>query len=257
MRQPVLFVSHGAPVLILGDTPARAFLAGLDLGAPRAVLVVSAHWETAVPTVSDAAAPETIHDFRGFPAPLYAMIHPAPGAPAVAAEVAAALAAAGLAVAMEPRGLDHGAWIPMKLIDPDARIPVLQLSILAGQGAAAHHRLGAALVGLRDAGVLILGSGSLTHNLGELFAGGLDLDRPAEPWAVAFADWMADRVVANDVDALVEYRVRAPHGARAHPSEEHLVPLHVALGAAAGDPGRRIHASHEYGALHMDAYRFG
>ncbi|HEU0222583.1 MAG TPA: class III extradiol ring-cleavage dioxygenase [Paracoccaceae bacterium] len=259
MRQPVLFISHGSPGLILEDTPARAFLAGLgaELGRPRAVLAISAHWEADRPLVSEAERPETIHDFRGFPEALYRMQHPCPGAPEVAEEVGALLAEAGYRPALAARGLDHGAWVPMKLIDPEAKIPVLQLSLLAGAGATEHWRLGQAVAPMRDRDVLILASGSMTHNLGEIFRGGLVPGRPVEPWATAFADWVAARIEANEVEALVDYRARAPEARRNHPTEEHLVPLHVALGAACGEPGRRIHASVEFGALAMDAYRFG
>lgn len=259
MAGPVIFISHGSPGIILEQSPARDFLAGLGtlLGAPRAVLVVSAHWEAGRPMVSDAERPETIHDFGGFPPALYAMTHAAPGAPEVAREVAALLAAAGLRPGLAPRGLDHGAWVPMKLADPEARIPVLQLSVLAGEGAAAHLRLGAALAPIRDRGVAVLASGSATHNLHEIFRGGLVQDRPAEPWALAFADWLNDRILANDVAALAEYRRLGPEARRNHPTEEHLVPLHVALGAARGEPGRVLHRSVEFGALAMDAWAWG
>jgi 4,5-DOPA dioxygenase extradiol len=259
MRTPVWFISHGSPMIALSGGPAADFLSGLGpaFGTPRAVLVVSAHWEAERPVVSDAAAPETIHDFGGFPAALQAIRHAAPGAPDVAREVAAALAAAGWQPALAARGLDHGAWIPMRLIDPGARLPVLQLSILHRAGAGAHYRLGQALAGLRERGILILGSGSATHNLHEFFRGGWAPDSPSPDWATGFADWIADRVAAGDIPALIDYRRRAPHAARNHPTEEHLMPLLVALGAAAGDPGRRVHASHNHGILHMDAYRFG
>ncbi|WP_118133212.1 class III extradiol ring-cleavage dioxygenase [Oceanicella sp. SM1341] len=259
MRMPVLFVSHGSPTLALQDTPAVHFLEGLGASLPeaRAVLVVSAHWEMHRPTVSISERPETIHDFRGFPEALYRMHHDAPGAPEVAQEVAEVLSEAGWQPGLADRGLDHGAWIPMHLIDPEAKRPVLQLSVLHGAGAEAHYRLGRALASLRDRGILILASGSITHNLQEVFRGGLVLDRPSPDWARSFADWVAQKIGANAVDDLVHYRERAPHAVRNHPSEEHFVPLHVALGAAEGDAGQRIHESHEFGALHMDAYRFG
>ncbi|QDL90830.1 dioxygenase [Paroceanicella profunda] len=259
MRMPVLFVSHGSPTLALQDTPAVRFLQTLGESLPeaRAVLVVSAHWETHRPTVSISERPETIHDFRGFPEALYAIHHDAPGAPDVAHEVAEVLAAAGWQPDLAERGLDHGAWVPMHLIDPEARRPLLQLSVLHEAGAEAHYRLGQALATLRDRGVLILASGSITHNLQEVFRGGMIIDRPSPDWARGFADWVADRIAANAVEDLVAYLARGPHAARNHPTEEHFVPLHVALGAAAGEAGTRIHDSHEFGALHMDAYRFG
>jgi 4,5-DOPA dioxygenase extradiol len=259
MRQPVLFVSHGAPTLVIDDTPARGFLAtlGARIGRPRAILVISAHWETRVPTVSVSAAPETIHDFRGFPPALHAMRHPAPGAPEVAAEVVAARAGAGLAAETAERGLDHGAWVPLTLIDPGAAIAALQLSIVPDAGPAFHRRLGAALAPLRDRGVAIIASGAMTHDLGSFFRSRPGLNDPAPAWVTAFGDWAADRVAANDVEALVDYRARGPHAARNHPTEDHILPLHAALGAAAGEPGRRIHRSHAYAVLQMDVHAWG
>jgi len=259
MRQPVIFVSHGAPSLIIDNTPARDFLRkfGAELDRPRAILVVSAHWETAVPTVSTARQPETIYDFGGFAPVLYTMRHPAPGAPDVAGEVALALSAAGFPVARTDRGLDHGAWIPLKLMNPEADIPVLQLSILHGGTPEQHLRMGAALAPLRDKGVLILASGSITHDLKSFFVGRPGLDDPAPDWVAAFGDWAAERVEAGDLDALLDYRAQGPYAARNHPTEDHILPLHVALGAAAGDKGRRIHRSHAYAVIQMDAYAFG
>lgn len=259
MRQPVLFVSHGAPSLILDNTPARAFLGGLGARLPRpaAILVISAHWEARSPTVSIAARPETIHDFRGFAPELHAMTHPAPGAPALAQAAAAALRDAGFAPRVEARGLDHGAWVPLKLIDPAAAIPAFQASLIAGADAATHFRLGAALAPLRDRGVLIVGSGAATHDLASFSTLRPGLDAAAPDWVSGFGDWIAARIDENDVAALLDYRARARHAARNHPTEDHILPLHAALGAAAGDAGRRLHRSHAYGVLQMDAYAFG
>lgn len=259
MRQPVLFVSHGAPSLVIDNTPARDFLRefGASLGRPRAILAVSAHWETGIPTVSTAQRPETIHDFRGFAPELHTMRHPAPGAPDVAEEVAEALSAAGIAVARADRGLDHGAWIPLTLMNPAADIPVLQLSIIHGGTPEEHLAMGAALARLRDKGVLILASGSMTHDLKSFFLGRPGLNDPAPGWVTEFGDWAAAQVEAGDVDALLDYRAQGPHAARNHPTEDHFLPLHVAMGAAAGDRGRRIHRSHAYAILQMDAFAFG
>lgn len=259
MRQPVLFVSHGAPSLILDNTPARDFLRayGASLGKPRAILVVSAHWETTIPTVSTDRHPETIYDFGGFAPELYTLRHPAPGAPEVAREVAEALAAAKIPCAAVERGLDHGAWIPLKLMNPEADIPVLQLSILRGGSPEQHFAIGAALAPLRDKGVLILASGSMTHDLKSFFTGRPGLDDPAPDWVTAFGDWAAEKVEAGDAAALLDYRAKGPYAVRNHPTEDHILPLHVALGAAAGDRGRRIHRSHAYAFIQMDAYAFG
>lgn len=256
---PTLFVSHGAPTLAIVDSPASRFLRelGKTLPRPKAILVASAHWETrGGPAVSLAARPDTVHDFGGFPDALFAIQYPAPGAPGVAARAASRLAQAGIATAQSPtRGLDHGAWVPLHLMYPDADIPVAQISIVRGASPAEHERIGRALTPLRDEGVLIIGSGSLTHNLYEFR--GQPIDVAAPEWVSTFGDWMKARLAANDLPALRDYRTQAPHAERNHPTEEHLLPLYVALGAA-GESARaeRLHASYEYGILAMDVYAF-
>ncbi|MDP1537989.1 MAG: class III extradiol ring-cleavage dioxygenase [Burkholderiales bacterium] len=257
-QQPALFVSHGAPTLALEPGPTRGFLAelGAALPRPRAILVVSAHWETAAPAVSAAAHPETIHDFYGFPEALYAMRYPAPGAPGLAARAAELLAASGFSgtTAVE-RGLDHGAWVPLMLMCPEADIPVIQLAVQTALGPAHHWRLGEALRPLRDQGVLIIGSGSVTHNLREF--GHHRHDSPPPSWVSEFNGWLHDKVVSLDQQALLDYRARAPQAARNHPTEEHLLPLFVAAGAATpGSRPERLHSAYTYGVIGMDAYRF-
>jgi 4,5-DOPA dioxygenase extradiol len=259
-RLPTLFVSHGSPMLAVEDSPARRFLQdlGRTLPRPRAILVASAHWESmGGPAVSLAPRPETIHDFGGFPQALYALDYPAPGAPDVADKTASMLEQAGYAVGRSAqRGLDHGAWVPLMLMYPDADVPVTQLSLLRGASPANHEHLGRALAGLRDDGVLVIGSGSLTHNLYE-FRGGA-IDAPVPEWVSEFGTWMADKLHASDRAALRDYRALAPSAARNHPTEEHLLPLFVAMGAAGEDASaRRLHSSHEYGVLAMDVYAFG
>ena len=256
---PTLFLSHGSPMLAIRDSAARRFLQGLGASLPRpeAVIVVSAHWETAgAPAVSLAARPDTIHDFGGFPRALFEIRYPAPGAPAAAERAASLLEEAGMAVGRSAvRGLDHGAWVPLSLIYPDAGIPVAQLSIVRGAGPAEHARLGLALAALRGEGVLLVGSGSLTHNLHEYR--GQDIDAPAPDWVSQFERWMKARLEAGDRAALLDYRRAAPHAVRNHPTEEHLLPLFVAMGAAgAGARASRLHASVEHGVLAMDAYAF-
>ena len=246
-------------MLAVQESPASKYLGemGRSLPEPRAILVVSAHWETmGGPAVSLAAQPETIHDFGGFPPVLYGLRYPAPGAPELAERTASLLEQAGFAVGRSPaRGLDHGAWVPLRLMYPDASIPVTQLSILRGASPAAHEALGSALAPLADEGVLVIGSGSLTHNLYE-FRGGL-IDAPVPDWVRRFGTWMADRLHANDRHALLDYRSQAPDAVRNHPTDEHLMPLYVAMGAAGeGAVAERIHTSHEYGVLAMDAYAF-
>jgi 4,5-DOPA dioxygenase extradiol len=253
---PAVFVSHGAPTLAIERSEAHAFLRtwGGDLerrfGRPRAILAVSAHWETAEPMVSTAREPETIHDFRGFADELHRMTYPAPGAPELAARVVERLDAGGVVCRTdERRGLDHGAWVPLALLFPEATIPVTQLSIQPRLGPEHHWRLGEALAPLRDDGVLILATGQVTHNLGEL---GRYAETP--PHIAEFVEWLAARAAANDREALVDYRARAPHAARNHPTDEHLLPIHVALGASAGRGLRRVHRSTTYGYLRMDAF---
>lgn len=255
-QQDALFVSHGSPMLALQDGPAHQFLKGLErkLDGVTAILVASAHWETAGIEISAATHPETIHDFSGFPRPLYEMRYPAPGAPDLARRAQAALAEAGLSATLSPDwGLDHGAWAPLTLMRPAADIPVAQISIQPYKSPAHHLAVGAALRKLRDEGVLILGSGAITHNLREFRGQGPDA--PAAPWAESFADWVAEKAEAGDLDALAEFEAEAPQAARNHPSTEHFLPLFVALGArSTGGAIERLHRSFTYGVLSMDAY---
>ncbi len=253
-----LFISHGAPTLAFEDVPARDFLAGLAalMPRPKAILVVSAHWETPQPTLNAAATNETIHDFYGFPPALYQLRYPAPGDPALAARVADLLTGAGFPATLDrTRGLDHGAWSPLMLIWPDADIPVLQLSVQTHLGPAHHLAIGRALAPLAAEDVLVLASGSFTHDLSSwrTQAG------KAEPdWVTAFADWFDAALHDHRTKDLLDYRARAPFAVKNHPTDEHLLPLYVALGAGGeGAPVERLHASNTYGILRMDAYRFG
>ena len=256
MTLPALFVSHGAPNIILHDSPTRRFLAGLGetMGRPRAVVAISAHWEARVPTVGSTANPGTIHDFYGFEPAMYEMRYPAPGAPELAAEVARSLRAAGLETLIdERRGLDHGAWVPLKLMYPRADIPVMQLAVQTHESPRHHHLIGQILRDLREDNVLVLGSGNATHNLREMMSG--ESNEPA--WVTAFADWLRTAVTAGASVELLDYRNNAPFAARNHPTEEHFLPLLVALGAGTpGVPGRIIHSSTSFGVLAMDAFAF-
>ena len=263
MKQPAIFLSHGAPTLPLDNVAARAFLSGLGsqidaaYGRPSAILVASAHWETTTPQVSAPAVNETIHDFGGFPAALYQMRYPAPPAPDVAAATTSLLRSAGIRAAIDlERGLDHGAWVPLMLMYPHADIPVAQLAIQTHLGPAHHLRLGQALESLRDEGVLVLGSGAFTHNLMELrgFRG-----RPPgfEPdWVSDFASWTDAALRAGRVEDLLAYRTLNPSGARNHPTEEHFLPLFVAMGAGGAGAAAHLHASVTYAVLRMDVYGF-
>ena len=266
---PPTFVSHGSPMTAL--EPREAGLWWRRLGErlaapgarPRAVLVASAHSLTREPVLLAAPRHEAVHDFGGFDPRLYAMRYDAPGAPALAAQAAALLRGAGLPVhVLAQGGLDHGIWVPLRELFPAADVPVLPLAWPPGWSPAQLFALGRALAPLVAEGVWVLGSGSITHNLRRVFAGGLAgrEDAPATPESTAFRDWFAERGAAADWEALLAWRVRAPHGESMHPSDEHLLPFYVAAGAAAaeGPPqALRVHESLTFGELGMDAYAFG
>ena len=253
---PSVFVSHGSPTLALGPGATGRGLAGVAAALPRpkAIVVASAHWDAPRPSVSAAAHPETIHDFHGFPRPLYEIRYPAPGAPEVARRSHELLCAAGLDAALEGRGLDHGAWVPLAFMYPQADVPVFQVAIQDGAGPAHHYRVGEALQPLASEGVLILGSGSATHNLREVRWGEGE-NEGVPDWVREFRAWLADRLEKGDVEALLDYRSRAPHAARNHPTEDHLLPLFVPLGAAgAGAKIERRNDLVTFGVLGMDAF---
>lgn len=256
---PSLYLSHGSPMLALLPSPARDFLAGLGgtFARPKAIVMASAHWETERPTISRMAVNDTIHDFYGFPPALYALRYPAPGDATLVERIAGLLHAAGLEPEVdETRGLDHGAWVPLLLMYPQHDIPVLQLSIQPWLGPEHQFQLGRALAPLRQEGVLVIGSGAFTHNLRRLRRD--NINGPAEPDVAAFADWMHDAIAAHRLEELLDYRRKAPHAALQHPTDEHLQPLFVALGAAGEDaPAQRLHASTQYGVLRMDSFAFG
>jgi 4,5-DOPA dioxygenase extradiol len=258
MRFPAVFLSHGAPTLAIEDvseTRAWAALAA-ELPRPREILVVSAHWDTPGPSVSAAARPGTIHDFFGFPRQLYEQRYEPPGAPALAERVRACLSKAGLSCAVDPgRGLDHGAWVPLKWMYPGADIPATQLAVQSREGPRHHHALGRAIASLRDEDVLILASGGIVHNLRELE---WHLRGKGEPtqWAREFNDWIALRVGEGALEELLDYRHSAPNASRSHPTEEHFDPFFVAMGAG-GFPARRLELGFDLGSLGMDGYVFG
>jgi 4,5-DOPA dioxygenase extradiol len=260
-RLPTVFVTHGAPTLIIDDCPARDFLAklGARLPRPKAVLCVSAHWEEGRAAVSAAPQPETIHDFYGFPPALYEHRYPAAGAPSMAGRVAGLLHKAGISCVVDPlRGFDHGAWVPLKLMYPGADIPAFQLSVQSPLGPQHHIAMGRALAPLREEGVLILGSGSATHNLAD-FRGGRSLGDPARAYVKPFDDWLVNTVETGDEAALAAYE-RAPEGKHNHPSPEHFLPIFVPFGAAlaTGDgKGATLHRSVTYGIIAMTAFAWG
>jgi 4,5-DOPA dioxygenase extradiol len=233
--------------------PALARLAA-EIPKPKAIVIVSAHWESNELLVSGNPQPETWHDFGGFPKALFEVQYPAPGAPSLAAEVAELLKTAGFAARIDSnRPFDHGVWVPLSLMYPQADIPIVQVSLPTRGGPALQTRVGHALASLREHGVLLIGSGSITHNLRELdwHAG----PESVEPWAQAFRDWMIEKLAANDEAALHDYRAQAPNAVRNHPSDEHLLPLYFAR--AAGGQFSVAHQGFTMGALGMDIYRFG
>ena len=258
MTLPTVFLSHGSPMhAIDAGVAGRAWTAlGQRLPRPRAVLIASAHWETSLPMLTGSPRPETIHDFRGFPDELYQIQYRAPGAPEIALEIVALLKAADITAGIDGcRGLDHGAWVPLRWMYPGADVPVVQLSVQPDHDTEHHLRLGHALRPLADAGVLVIGSGHATHNLRD-WASSPQRQEPL-PYVGAFSDWLQRSLAAADADALTHYRDRAPDAVRAHPTEEHFLPLFIAWGAAGeGATTERIVEGYEAGALALDSFLF-
>jgi 4,5-DOPA dioxygenase extradiol len=264
---PSLFISHGSPMTALEPRAAGAYFRRLGpaitrrFGRPRAILAVSAHTLARGHVLLAAARHEAVHDFGGFPAPLYELRYDARGAPELAPRVATLLDHADLPLTvLDQGGLDHGIWTPLRYLFPDADVPVLPLSFAPGDSPAHLFALGHALAPLADEGVLIVGSGSLTHNLRMVFGPGGPpaIDAPEIPESAAFRRWVLEHSTARDWPALLDYRRRAPHARLMHPTDEHWLPFYVAAGAgaAAGVP-QRLHASLTFGCLAMDLYGFG
>ncbi len=260
LRQPTLFVSHGSPMLPLEPGTAVPMLRqlGRDLPRPQAILAFSPHWMAREPLAGSSPRPATLHDFGGFDPALRALRYPVPGDPALARRAAALLRQAGWPAGLDAeRGLDHGVWVPLRVLFAQADVPVVPLAMPWPLDAVGAFRLGEALGVLADEGVLLFGTGSLTHNLHE-FRPGAATDSPPEPYVVAFTDWMRQSIEQGDIAALLDYRRRAPHAQRAHPTDEHLLPLFWALGAAgAAVRSRYWHGGVHYGVLSMDAWTFG
>jgi 4,5-DOPA dioxygenase extradiol len=232
--------------------------AASSLPKPAAVLMITAHWETGVPTLSGSAKPPMIYDFGGFPDALYKIMYAAPGAPSLAERAAALLAEAGIDSAIDQtRGFDHGTWVPLLKMFPDADVPVVQLSVQPAMSPMHHFEVGRALARLADENVLIIGSGHLTHNLRDWMMSRQQNGQMA--YAVEFQQWVHGQLEAHNIEVLSQYRELSPQGVRAHPSPEHFLPLFVAWGAADQD-GRavaeRVFDGFEGAALAMDAYRF-
>lgn len=263
--QPTVFISHGSPMHAVQTNWVSSAWGelGARLGQPRAVLIASAHWDSEWPMLTLSKRPETIHDFGGFPAELYKLRYPASGAPDIAERAMTLLEAAGVPASGNGcRGLDHGAWVPLRYLWPRADVPVVQISVQSRLDAGHHLRVGAALAPLAAEGVQIIGSGHLTHNLHEWIA----LARPqqlrsmqteAEPYVEAFRRWIDTTLRAGDRDALAQWLERAPHAARAHPTPEHFLPLPFAFGAAGPQPMvEHLALGTDTRVLAMDAYVF-
>jgi len=256
-RLPTLFISHGAPTFAIEPGLAGAALTALGktLPRPQAVLVVSPHWMTREPRVATSAAPQTVHDFGGFSPALYQLQYPAPGHPALAQRAIDVLNAAGWAAEADTQwGLDHGAWVPLMHLFPAADVPVFQVSLPARLDGERAYVFGQALAPLAQEGVLIVGSGSLTHNLQEVRMGAAE----GEGYAREFADWIAQALQSHDPARVRRAMDLAPHAQRAHPSAEHLWPLMVAAGAAGAEADvTRIEGGIQHSVLSMDAYLLG
>jgi len=254
---PTLFVSHGAPTFATepGLAGAQLRALGVALPRPKAVLIVSPHWMTRAVEITAAARPETVHDFGGFPRALYAIEYPAPGSPELAARTQEVLRAAGIGATLDAqRGLDHGAWVPLLHLYPEATVPVVQVSIPFETDEGKAFQLGRALAPLAAEGVLIIGSGSLTHNLYEFRMG----EAVEAAYAGEFSAWIRQAVLDGDTEHLVHALERAPHAERAHPTTEHFLPLLVAAGAAApATPVTVLDGGIRHGVLAMESYVFG
>ena len=255
---PSLFVSHGAPLFAIdAGTSGPALTAwGATLPADlRGVVVMSPHWMTRAPAVMTNPQPKTWHDFGGFPAELYQLQYPAPGDAALGQQVIGLLADAGITAAADAaRPLDHGAWVPLMHLLPSAKVPVVQFALPVGHGPREVYAMGAALQSLRSQSVLVVGSGSMTHNLGE-FRGGTTA---VAPYVSEFSRWVEARLLAGELETLLDYRSQAPHALRAHPSDDHFLPLFFALGAAGNSAGNQVQAEYltrevMYGMLAMDS----
>ena len=264
---PTLYLSHGSPMLALEPREAGAFLKRLGpvidatFGRPKAILALSAHTLTRSPVLLAAEHHEAVYDFGGFPPELYTLRYATAGAPELATRVQTLLASRGIEVQRTSNGgLDHGIWTPLRYMYPAADIPVLPLAWVPSWSPAQLHAFGAALAPLADEGVLIIGSGSITHNLSLVFANRSGnpqaVDAPETPETAAFRAWVQSRASAGDVAALFDYRKSAPHAVLMHPSDEHWLPWYPAQGAG-GAQGLRLHESLTFGTLAMDSYAFG
>jgi 4,5-DOPA dioxygenase extradiol len=257
MDQPSLFLSHGAPDLAIADAPARRFLVELGgrLDRPDAIVIASAHYQQDGVSVRAPARFRTWHDFGNFGPELFDLRYEPPGAQGLADEIGSLLGAAGLDPKRDEHDLiDHGAWVPLSLIFPEADIPVVMVSIDPARDSRWHAAVGRSLASVRASNVLVIGSGSISHNLGAVFSSSPGADRL---WVDRFTGWLEKTIRAGDRDRLLATMEEAPEAGRNHPTDEHLLPLFLAFGAGGGGPGFRLHHSYTHEVLAMDAYSFG
>ncbi|MGE5450944.1 MAG: DODA-type extradiol aromatic ring-opening family dioxygenase [Acidobacteriota bacterium] len=267
--RPTLFLSHGSPMMALEPGAAGRFLHGLGprmdakWGKPRAYLVVSPHTSTLRPVVMGASRHDTIHDFGGFPEPLYRVRYDTAGDPDLAREVSTLMSTVdGGCQFVDRGGLDHGIWTVLMHLNPAADVPVVPLSLTPRATPAQLMQQGHALQSLRQQNVQIIGSGSLTHNLQRFFGSPQAEDAPEAADCLAFREWVRAVTEGGDWQALLNYRTLAPQAATMHPTDEHWLPFYLAAGAAC-DPGqrapacaRRLHSGVTHGHLAMDGYAF-
>ncbi|PCI84439.1 MAG: dioxygenase [Hyphomicrobiales bacterium] len=255
MKMPSLFLPHGAPDLPLSGHPAAKFLQQLkrNIPNPKAIVIISAHWETFGVQITTAPELETIYDFGGFPSELYDLKYAAKTTPELIEKIKNLLGDANIQFsANNRRGLDHGAWVPLWLAFPDANIPIVQLSLDRRMNAEDLFKFGQVLGVLREQNILIIGSGASVHNLGNITPEG----SPVADWAIAFNGWLEGVIENNEWQKLLKFSA-VPHYKQAHPTPEHLLPLIVAAGAGLDEPTSKIHSSFSYGSIGMSAWMFG
>nr|BCD59217.1 DOPA 4,5-dioxygenase [Bougainvillea peruviana] len=259
MIKETFYISHGTPMMTINKSvPARSFLETwknkVYSKKPKSILVISAHWETQVPVVNAITHSDLIYDFYGFPAPMYQLKYPAPGAPDLASRVQELLIGSGFECVLDKkRGLDHGSWVPLMFMYPEANIPVCQLSVQSHLDGEHHYKLGKALAPLKEEGVLVIGSGSSVHpsNSTPICNDGV------APWAAEFDNWLDDALTSGRYEDVNNYKAKAPHWKLAHPWPEHFYPLHVAMGASGeNSKAELIHRSWEHGTLGYACYKF-
>lgn len=267
---PTLFLSHGSPMIAIEPGEAGRFMQQLGpaidtlWGRPKAMVIMSPHTATRTPFVLGAAKHQTIHDFGGFPAPLYDIRYAAAGDPVLAQEVTRLLAEAGVPAQLTPQGgLDHGIWTTLMHVYPQVDVPVVPVSLMPHLKPAEMLAMGRALRSLSEQGVLVIGSGSLTHNLRRFFDSPGPVDAPEDKECAAFRAWVLNKTAEADWPALLDYRAQAPFAREMHPTDEHWLPFYFAAGAAveggasAPAKGMRLHGSVTHGQMALDAYGFG